>query len=220
VARIVQAVVPPVKPSTRNRRDRALETRRKILRAASAEFCANGYFATPMTAIAERAGVAVQTVYFVFHTKAELLNAAFDVAVLGDGDPTPPEQSEWWRELTTAPDAHAALAAFVAGNAEILRRAAPLSEVVRAAAPSDPEAAHIHDHHERLRAEGYRRAIEHIAGRGALRPGVTAEQATDILLTLAGPATYLAFTRDREWSHPRFVAWAGAALAELLLAAA
>jgi AcrR family transcriptional regulator len=211
--------MPPVKPSPRNRRDRALETRRKILRAAEAEFRANGYFATPMTAIAKRAGVAVQTVYFVFHTKAELLSAAFDATVLGDRNPMPPEQSEWWRQLSTAPDARAALAAFVVGNGEILRRASPLAEVVRAAAPSDPEAAHVHDHHERLRAEAYGRAIELIGAGGALRPDVTVEQATDVLLTLAGPATYLAFTRDRGWSHSRFLTWTGAALAELLLAA-
>src|SRR3954447_18307313 len=199
--------MPSVKPPSRNRRDRALQTRGKILRAADAEFRANGYFATPMTAVAQRAGVAVQTVYFVFHTKAELLSAAFDAAVLGEHNATPPEQTEWWRAISSAPDAHTALAAFVAGNGEILRRAAPLAEVVRAAAPSDPEAAHVHDHHERLRAEGYRRAVETISARSGLRAGIDVEHATDVVLTLAGPATYLAFARDRKWSHSRIVTW-------------
>ena len=45
-----------------------------------------------MAAIAQRAGVAVQTVYFVFHTKAELLSRVIDAAVLGP-DPNPPEET-------------------------------------------------------------------------------------------------------------------------------
>src|SRR3954467_6174215 len=202
--------MPSVKPPSRNRRGRAFQTRGKILRAADAEFRANGYFATPMTAVAQRAGVAVQTVYFVFHTKAELLSAAFDAAVLGEENATPPEQTEWWRAIASAPDAHAALATFLTGNGEILRRAAPLAEVVRAAAPSDPEAAPIHNHHEQLRADAYRRAVELIRARGPLRPGVDVDQATDVLLTLAGPATYLAFARDRNWPHSRFMTWTSA----------
>lgn len=37
---------------------------------------------TPMADIALRAGVAVQTVYFVFDTQPELFTAALDAAVL------------------------------------------------------------------------------------------------------------------------------------------
>jgi len=57
-----------------------------------------------------------------------------------------------------------------------------------------------------------------LAERGLLRAGVDVDEATDVLLMLAGPDTYLAFVRERNWSHDRFVIWAGAALAELLLA--
>jgi|tagenome__1003787_1003787.scaffolds.fasta_scaffold20420361_1 AcrR family transcriptional regulator len=209
--------MPPVKPRPRDRRDRAQQTRGKILRAADAEFRTNGYFATPMTAIAARAGVAVQTVYFVFHTKAELLSEAFDAAVLGEEPPTAPEQTEWFQGLATAPDAHAALAAFVAGTAEILARAAPLAEVVRAAAPSDPDVARVHEHHERLRIDGYHRAIELLDAREALRADIDVDQATDVLLTLAGPPIYVTFLSDRQWSHNRFVTWTAATLTELLL---
>ena len=43
------------------------------MRAAIEVFTESGYVGARMSDIADRAGVAVQTVYFTFHTKAELL---------------------------------------------------------------------------------------------------------------------------------------------------
>jgi AcrR family transcriptional regulator len=206
-----------VKPPSQTRRDRARQTRRTILQAAYGEFCASGYLGTTMAAIASRAGVAVQTVYFVFHTKAELLSSTFDFAVLGDDEPTPPENTEWYRALATDSDPRRAMRGFISGTSTILCRAAPLAEVVRTAAASDPDVALVQSQHERLRAEGYGHAVRMLADRGALRAGIDVDEATDVLLTLAGPDTYLAFARDRGWSHDQFVTWAGAALTELLL---
>jgi AcrR family transcriptional regulator len=42
-----------------------------------------------MAQIAEAAGVAVQKVYFAFHTKAALLSRAYDFAVMGAGAARP-----------------------------------------------------------------------------------------------------------------------------------
>jgi len=71
------------------RNQRAARTRRAIIAAATEEFRSSGYHGATMSAIAERAGVAVQTVYFVFHTKPALLTAAIDTAVMGEVDPAP-----------------------------------------------------------------------------------------------------------------------------------
>ena len=54
-----------------------------IIAAAAEEFVHSGYHGTAMTAIATRAGYAVQTVYFVFHTKAELFAAVIAHAEVG-----------------------------------------------------------------------------------------------------------------------------------------
>ena len=67
------------------RRERAKATRRRIAEAALVRFSGQGYAATTMDAIAGDAGVAVQTVYFTFHTKAELLIAALKIAGGGPG---------------------------------------------------------------------------------------------------------------------------------------
>ena len=63
-----------------------------MLEAAYELFCSDGYRATTMEAIAERAGVAVQTLYFTFHTKDELFQAVHDHTVLGDDIVPPPMQ--------------------------------------------------------------------------------------------------------------------------------
>ena len=78
--------------------------------------------------------MAPQTIYFVFHTKADLVSAVIDDRVLGSDTPEDPETSAWWDAMAAAPTAAAVLEAFVHGAAPLLDRAAPVSEVVRAAA--------------------------------------------------------------------------------------
>ncbi len=57
------------------REERAQVTRRRIADAAETLFANDGYGATTLRAIASRAGVAVQTVYAVFGSKAGILEA-------------------------------------------------------------------------------------------------------------------------------------------------
>lgn len=199
------------------RRERARATRRKIVDAARAEFEANGYHGTTMNAVAQRAGVAVQTVYFVFHTKAELLGATIDVAVLGEEEPTPPERAQWWAAAAAEPSARDALRLIVSGAGTILARASGMSDVARTAAQTDPDALRTHEFHEKLRLDGYRRVVEMLAEKGPLRSGLDIDAATDILLTMLGPATYLALTQGRGWSPERVTAWLADILPDILL---
>ena len=84
--------MPHVKPT---RKEKAAATRRRMLDAAHACFVERGYPGTTMAAIAERAGVAEQTLYFTFHTKAGLLGEVFERAVFG-ADELPPHLQPWW----------------------------------------------------------------------------------------------------------------------------
>ena len=74
----------------------ARATRLRMIRAAQRVFIASGYAGARMIDIAAEAGVAVQTVYFTFHTKAELLQACYELAVLGEDDPRPPPGQPWY----------------------------------------------------------------------------------------------------------------------------
>lgn len=214
----MEVAIPAVKGADeRPRRQRARATRRAIVAAASAEFAEAGYHGATMAAIARRSGVAVQTVYFVFHTKAELLGAAIDTAVLGEERSTPPPDSGWWAAMVAEPRADEALRAFVTGATGVLERASVLSEVARVAAMDDPDARKTHEFHEGLRLDGYRTVVEMLAEKGRLRAGLEVENATDVLLTMLGPATYVGLTSGRGWSHERTTAWLRDAVPLLLL---
>lgn len=172
-----------------------------------------------MVDVADAAGVAVQTVYFTFHTKSELLSRAYDFAVLGEGDPAPPDKTAWYRDMTDEPDVTAALRHVVEGVGEIMVRATPLDTVVRAASGSDPETAAVRRFHERWRAQGYRAIIETLATKSALRPGVNAERATDLLLLYLGMDVYRVLVLDFGWQHQSWIDWTVATVGEQLFTA-
>ncbi len=200
-----------------SRKERAARTRAAIVSAATEEFRAGGYHGTTMAAIAKRANVAVQTVYFVFHTKPALLTAAIDSAVMGEVDPTPPDQTSWWQEATTTTDGRQAIGLFVSNVAEISTRSAALDRVAAAAATTDPEIVGLIAHHESLRKQGFRAYIDTLASRGLLREDLDPAEATDVLLTLAGPGVFLNFIEGRGWTLQRYVVWTTEALSGLLL---
>jgi AcrR family transcriptional regulator len=201
-------------PTKLTRRGRAKATQWRIVKAAYTLFCERGYTGTTMADIAAAAGVAVQTVYFTFHTKATLLSRAYDFAVMGDEEPLPPEQQPWYVAMVQEPDASTALRQFVTGVGEITRRVTPLELVARVAADGDPDTARVMAMHEGWRAEGYRAVIELLRAKAELRPGLTPERATDLLLLYVGMDVYHALVEGRRWSHEEWSDWAGAALAE------
>ena len=199
-----------------SRRERARATRLRITKAAYTLFCERGYVGTTMADIAAAAGVAVQTVYFTFHTKSELLSRAYDFAVLGEGDPLPPEDQPWYARMIAEPDLVPAARQVVEGIGEILTRATPLDTVVRASAGSDPDTARVRAFHERWRAEGYRRVVDLLCLKSALRIGVSPERATQLLLLYAGMDVYRVLVLDFGWTHDDWIAWTVASVAEQL----
>ncbi len=168
-----------------------------------------------MSDIAHRAGVAVQTVYFTFHTKGELLQACFDSAVLGP-ERLPPPQQAFYADLRAARSGRAAVAAFVRGNTAILQRSAAIKEVAEAT-PHEPDAAAVVANSERLRREGLTEVVELLQETFGLRGGLSTEDATDLLLMLSSSATYLTLVRYG-WSEDKYAGWLTDAVAQQLLA--
>lgn len=209
----VIGVSEPVKPT---RRERAQATRSRMLRAAHELFCEHGYTGTRMADVAQRAGVAVQTVYFAFHTKAELLRACYTHAVLGESDPLPPEAQPWHAALLASVTGPEALRWFAKGNGAIVARVGVLDDVVRAAV-HEPDAAAIRAHSEQLRRAGYGRIVERLASAFGLREGLDLNSATEVMLTLGGAAVYRSLVIDYGWTHEAYVDWVTAALIDALL---
>lgn len=77
----------------------AEQTRAAVLDAAGRLFAERGWAGTSMRGVAKEAGVAMETVYAGFGSKAQLLAAVMDVAVVGDDLPIPLAQRDFAREL-------------------------------------------------------------------------------------------------------------------------
>lgn len=200
-----------------SRRDRARRTRLRMVHAAQHLFRERGYAGAKMADVAAAAGVAVQTLYFTFHTKAELLQACYELAVLGEDDPRPPQAQAWHAAMLAADSGPAALRHFAEGNTTIVSRVGALDDVVRSAAHEE-EALAVRDHNEGLRREGYQAVVEHLNARFRLRPGLTVARATDLLMAFGGACMYRSLVTDYGWPHDDYVDWLSDTLARQLLA--
>jgi AcrR family transcriptional regulator len=188
--------------------------------AAHAEFTERGYHDTTMAAIAERAGVAVQTVYLGFRTKSGLLEELVGNAVLGrtrDGMVGRPDDTEAFGRALAEPDGTIALALWVDAALPVYERASAISDSGRSAYLSDPEIAAWWSRSETLRLDACVRMVQALADHGSLRSGLSVPEAADILATTLSPQSFLAFTVDRGWSVDRVGRWLKDALPRLLL---
>jgi AcrR family transcriptional regulator len=202
-------------PTKLSRKGRAKATHWRIVGAAYRLFCERGYAGTTMAQIAEAAGVAVQTLYFVFHTKAALLSRAYDFAVTGDEqEPLIPQKQPWYAAMTAEPDPDRAIGHFVVGVGQILRRVTPLHVVALVAADGDADTERVMEFHEAWRADGYREVLKLLEAKASRRPGLTVERATDLLLLFAGMDVYHALVDGRGWTHDEWAEWAATAIAE------
>ena len=79
---------------TTRRQQGAARTQAAILDAARELFGTRGYAATPMTAIADQAGVALDTVYAAVGRKPELARLLVETAISGTDQAVPAEQRD------------------------------------------------------------------------------------------------------------------------------
>lgn len=207
----------PVKVTPGRRQRKAQATRGRILDAAQALFVRDGYAATTITAIAEEADVAVQTVYAVFGGKRAILTELVAARVVGDDDPAPLRERQEWQEIEAETDPRRQLALLAATAARIGSRIADLYTVMAAAAASDAEIASTYQRQQQARYADQWRMAQSLADKDALRPGLTDAHATDIIWTLANPHTYRTLVIERGWSPGDYEDWLARVLACSLL---
>ena len=207
---------PVAKPSPR---ERAIATRRRIAEAAYRLFSEQGYAATTMESIGQTAGVAVQTVYFTFHTKADVLIEALKIAGGAAGESSQVSARDWFREVLQAPDGPRRLALICEHGTDIYQRLAPMLHAVSAAASVDRDVDEAFRGLVESRRNGMRQVMRAMAEHGELRPGVDERLATDLLFGLQRPELFLAFTIECGWSAEAFKAWIYATLCQQLLPA-
>jgi AcrR family transcriptional regulator len=198
------SVQPPVKRryDTSRRREAAERTRSAILDAARQLFTERGYTATAMTAIAERAGVALDTVYAAVGRKPELARLLIETAISGTTAAVPAEERDYVRAIQAAPDAGTKITIYAAAIRVIAARMAPLLAMLQQAAPAEPQLAALWREITERRHANMRRFAADLAAATTLR--VDLDEAADIIWATNAPELYQLLVSQRGWTPERY----------------
>jgi len=193
------------------RKQRADETRQRIVRAARVLFATRGFGNSTIEAIAKKARVAAPTVYVAFGSKQGLLTAMLDEVVFG-------------------PDYDALVAAAQQGSdpAVRLRYAARIARMVHESTLSELdlllatgasiEVLEFERERERHRLERQGPLVDSIAKAKRLKRELDATAAREILWALTGRELYRLLVRERKWTGERYETWLADTLCSALLA--
>ena len=189
------------------RSKQADETRSRIAAAARKLILSRGFEAATVEAIAKEAGVAVPTVYAVFGSKSRILTELVDRARFG------PEFLRLKEEAEGLDDPVARLRV----TARIVRQVCDAEraevELLRKARVVTPEIEARYEELECGRYEAQCHTVKLLVRAGLLKPGVSAQEARDLLWTFTSRDMYRLLVVDRGWSSDRYERW----LAETLL---
>jgi AcrR family transcriptional regulator len=200
--------------NSERRREAAGRNRTAVLAACRELLFRDGYHATTVRAVADQAGVSVETVYKSFGGKPGMVKALWDITLAGDDEPVPMADRPQTREIlsTRAPGAKLRLyAAYVRG---ILERTAPLFTLLTQAGP---EVGEVLELGEQERLTGVTAFVTHLDEAGALGPEADPAHLADVLWALAGPQLYTQLTAGRGWSADTYEEWLAATLTATFL---
>jgi AcrR family transcriptional regulator len=170
-----------------------------------------------MAAIAAEADVALKTVYVAFETKSGVLRALWHLVLRGDEEDVPVAERRWYRELLEEPDPERQLRLNARNSRVGKLRIGNVIEVIRAAAPIDPEIAALWDRIQIEYHANQRAVVQSVHEKGALAASLDVDRATDILWTLNNPTVWQLLVGRRAWTPDQYEQWcADTACSQLL----
>ncbi len=199
------------------RKERSIETRQRIIEAARSLMMANGYRATTVAAVATRADVNVDTVYELVGRKPVLLKELIEQAISGADHAVAAEDRGYVQAVKAEPDPAIKLAIYARAIRRTQERMAPLVLALRDASSTEPAAEQVWREISDRRATNMRLLVKDIQNTGRLRPGLSVNEAADVVWALNSSEFYVLLTVDRGWSSHRFESWLADAWARLLL---
>lgn len=178
----------------------AAAPRDRVLAAARDLFLEHGYLATTIGAIADRAAVALRTIYSGYGSKVGILAAVQDQAVAGDGAERSMIERDWVARLTSM-TREQALGSVVSHFAEATERAAPILQVIQTAS-SDAAVRELLDrlHEQRIAT------CRHVAG--LIVDDRDAGRLADQLYALLGVEMHQLLVVRRGWTLSQWESWA------------
>lgn len=197
------------------RRERARQTRDRILDVAERRFLRDGYGSTTIVAIAGDAGVSVDTIFKAFRGKPGLVRAIRERALRGRG-PVPAEQRS--DDLQTRErDARRIIRAWADLVTEVAPSVSPILLLVRDAARDDPELQSLLEEMDGDRLRRMTDNARRLIGTGQIRPGITVADAANILWTYSSPELYELLVLRRRMPLEKYGTFVGDAMAGGLL---
>jgi AcrR family transcriptional regulator len=197
------------------RDEQAARTRARILAAADELFLENGYARTTMQAVAERAGVARDTVHTVFGSKARVLTALIDQRLVPDSSVPNVTQVREAQAVKDETDPRRQIELFAHWITTMSTRLRPVFEILRTASAVEPEMAQVFAEMDRFRLANMQTYAKWFAARGPLR--VPTKRAAEIIWTLASPDVARMLCDELGWSQEQHARWLADTLTRSLL---
>lgn len=194
----------PRRPYNSGRRQQAACRNRAAILAVGRELLfRDGYQATTVRAVAERAGVSPETLYKAFGGKPGLVKALWDVTLAGDDEPLAMAERPQLQAVLATRDAHAKLSLYAAFVRGVHERLAALSALL---AQAGPEVGQVLALSEEERMTGVSAFVAHLADTGVLPPDTDTARLADSWWALTGPHLYTQLT-DRGWDTHTYEVW-------------
>jgi len=188
-----------------------------VLLAARELFVSNGYSATTIADIADRARVSLDTIYATVGRKPALLRELVETAISGTDQAIPAEQRDYVTRIGTASTAVDKITIYAHAITAIQQRMAPVFLALRDAAATDPDCAALWAEIAQRRATNMRRFAADLRSTGELRDDLTDDQIADIIWSMNAAEYWDLLVREREWTPDQFAEWLTDAWTRLLL---
>jgi AcrR family transcriptional regulator len=202
----------------RRRRERAEEerraTRQRVVEAARNLFLARGYVATTMGDIAQEAGVALQSVYNVGQSKADLLHLVTDLAVSGDEQEVMLLDRPDFAAISVESSAERQVQMIAALIAATMERLAPVWVAYREAAAVDARAAANLIAAHRRRHDTFAGMISMLPEERLRQPP---EESTATAWAIGSIDVFLLLRSVLEWDPARYSEWLSRTLVNQLV---
>ena len=201
--------------SSQVRDEQAARTRVRIVQAADELFRERGYAATTMRDIAQRAGVARDTVHSVFGNKVALIPAIVDLRLVPDESVPNVADTAAGQAVMDETDPHRQLELFAGFITKLNVGLRPVFEIMRSAAASEPGVAEMITTLERNRLRNMQRYAGWFAARGPLR--LSPRKAAETIFAIVSPDVGRVLCDELGYSQKQHAAWVADMLTRALL---
>lgn len=201
----------PAPPRTGLRAELAATTQRVILEAARRLFAERGYASVSVKELASEAGVAVQTIYDTFGSKGGVVLRFADLVDEEAGI------NELRPLIFASQDPRETLRLVARMRRQIGERCGDIVRMLMEGAAADPEVGVALAEGMRRQDIGQLAVAQRLEAAGALRPGIDAQRAADIMTALSASQIRDVLVVERGWSFDQFEIWLGETLRTLLL---